>query len=178
MDLQILLFIQEYFRNPLFDAVMPFLSLIGEGGIIWILVSVPLIISKKYRKYGIMMLIAMLLGFLTGEMVLKNIVCRVRPCNAFPIENMLVSCPQSFSFPSGHSCASFASACIIFIADKRLGVPAFVLAVLIAFSRMYNYVHYPTDVLAGIALGVICALLTYFIYKKFIYGKKREVKKN
>ncbi len=175
MDLAILNFIQEYIRNPFLDFLMPIFSLIGEGGVVWIVISLVMICTKKYRKFGIMAIVAMLLGLLIGELALKNIICRERPCVAYPIENMIVDIPHSYSFPSGHTCSSVAAATIMFIANKKWGILAILLAILIAFSRLYNYVHYPTDVLAGAALGLICATLAYFIVNKIYikYEKKK-----
>ena len=74
--------------------------------------------------------------------------------------------PNSYSFPSGHSSSSFAAATALFIMNKKTGVCAYVLAFLIAFSRLYNYVHFPSDVICGIILGILSALLIYFIFKK------------
>ena len=171
MDLAILNFIQEHIANPVLNAIMPFFSAIGEFGTVWIVASILMICSKKYRKYGIMALLAMTIGLLIGEVAIKNIVCRDRPCVAYPIDNMIVSIPHSYSFPSGHTCSSLASATIIFIANKKWGIVAFALALLIAFSRLYNYVHYPTDVLAGAVLGVLSALTAYFVVEKINKSK-------
>ena len=173
MELQILDFIQTTFANPFFDWLMPFLSAIGEGGLVWIGIALVMLCFKKYRPYGIMALIAMAFGFLVGEVCIKNIVCRVRPCYENPDVVMLVLKPESYSFPSGHSCSSFAAACMIFRANRYWGAGALVLAGLIAFSRMYVYVHYPTDVLAGILLGIFSAWLTWFVYKKWILKDKK-----
>ncbi len=175
MDLQILQFIQHYIVSDFLDPCMQFFSYVGEAGIIWIIIGISMAISKKYRVYGFMLLLAMLLGFLVGEIGIKNIVQRVRPCYEYPIANMNIEKPESFSFPSGHSCSSFAAAFILLKANKRFGVYGFVLAPLIAFSRLYNYVHYPTDVLAGIALGLGSALLIYSIFKKFVLNKERKL---
>ena len=111
------------------------------------------------------MLGAMLLGLLIGEVTIKNIVCRPRPFQELSRDiQLLIPPPSGWSFPSGHSCASFAAATAIFLRDKRWGTGALLLAALIAFSRVFLFVHYPTDVLAGSALGVACALVSSYGY--------------
>ncbi len=171
IDIAILNFIREFLRCTFFDVTMPFLSAIGEGGIVWIVISLIMLFFRKTRSWGIMLLLAMLLGYLIGEVAVKNIVCRVRPCYIVDIQ-MIVSKPRSYSFPSGHSCSSFAAATVILKMNKHFGIPALVLASLIAFSRLYNYVHYPTDVLCGIILGVLCALIVCYLFKKFKLQEK------
>lgn len=171
IDIAILNFIREFLRCTFFDVTMTFLSAIGEGGIVWIVISLIMLFFRKTRSWGIMLLLAMLLGYLIGEVAVKNIVCRVRPCYIVDIQ-MIVSKPRSYSFPSGHSCSSFAAATVLLKMNKHFGIPALVLASLIAFSRLYNYVHYPTDVLCGIILGVLCALIVCYLFKKFKWQEK------
>lgn len=171
IDIAILNFIREFLRCTFFDVTMTFLSAIGEGGIVWIVISLIMLFFRKTRSWGIMLLLAMLLGYLIGEVAVKNIVCRVRPCYIVDIQ-MIVSKPGSYSFPSGHSCSSFAAATVLLKMNKRFGIPAFILASLIAFSRLYNYVHYPTDVLCGIILGVLCALIVCYLFRKFKWQEK------
>lgn len=113
----------------------------------------------------------MLAGLIIGEVVLKNTVCRVRPCNLVEIE-MIIPKPSSFSFPSGHTCSSFAASTVLMKLDKKFGIPALVLAIIIGFSRLYNYVHFPTDVLAGAVLGVICGLVMWWMFNKFGWKSK------
>lgn len=178
MEIEILNFIQQNLHNPVFDWLMPFLSMIGEAGLVWIGISVVLLFFKKYRPYGIMALAAMLFVFLLGEVCLKNIIGRPRPFLVNTGVTMIVAKPESFSFPSGHSSSSFAAACILCRAgNKWLGIGAIGLAALIAFSRMYVYVHYPSDVLAGALFGVFGAWLVYFIYKKWFLKEGKGVKK-
>lgn len=170
-DFPILYFIQDNLINPFCNWLMPVLSFVGEGGIIWICTAVVLMFFKKYRACSIIMIAAMLAGFFIGELALKNIIGRVRPCYVDLTVNMLVERPVSYSFPSGHSCSSFAAAGVMTLYDKRIGIPALILAGAIAFSRLYVFVHYPSDVIAGIALGISCAFAAYFLYKKFIDNK-------
>ena len=110
----------------------------------------------------------------TPELTLKNIICRLRPCNVFTNFPMLIARPTSYSFPSGHTSSSFAAALILTLRHKKVGWLAYIPAVLIAFSRIFLFVHYPTDVLAGILLGTLAALLTYFAAKAI---QKRQAEK-
>lgn len=173
MEFGILNFIQDNLRSPVMDVIMPWLSYIGENGLIWIVICIAMLFFKKSRRFGVLALIALSFVFVVGELGVKNIVERVRPCNVPGVNiDMLVEKPSSFSFPSGHSSSSFAVATIIFIWDKRFGIPALILAGAIAFSRMYVYVHFPTDVLVGVIFGIVGAVLTYYIYKKFFLKKE------
>lgn len=171
IDFSILNFIQEIFRCSFLDVIMPFFSNIGEVGIVWIIIGLIMLFFRKTRSWGIILLCSMLIGYIVGEVAFKNIICRVRPCYFVDI-NMIVSKPHSYSFPSGHSCSSFAAATVLLKMNKRFGIPSLILASLIAFSRLYNYVHYPTDVLCGIVLGVLCVLLVCYLFKKFRWQKK------
>ena len=171
IDNAVLNFIQANLHNLLFDKMMPLISRIGDISTIWLIVAVIFLLIPKYRKYGILIVLAILLAAFTGEVVLKNLVERVRPCNmntAFP---MLIPRPTDFSFPSGHTSASFAAATIIWKAKRKFGIFALLLASLIAFSRLYLYVHYPTDILAGMVLGLLCGL-TVIAVIEFIDRKK------
>lgn len=160
--------VQSACHNPVTDRIFPIITYLGEGGVFWIALSLLIIaLGKKrgWRTAGILMLASMLLGLLLGEVTLKNIVCRPRPFQALGGQvPLLIPPPDGWSFPSGHSCASFAAATVIFIKDKRFGSTALILAGLIAFSRVFLFVHYPTDVLAGAALGVLCAMGVVLAY--------------
>lgn len=179
-DFSILDFIAENIRCDFLDPIMAAITHFADKGIGWLLLGVVLLIPKKTRVWGAMALVAILIGFAFGEVVLKNLFCRVRPYNdymSFHNGNHLpfvlnAGRESSYSFPSGHTSCSFASATVYFIANKKWGIPALIFAALIGFSRMYNYVHYPTDVLAGMILGVSCAILTYYIFRKMKVDEK------
>jgi undecaprenyl-diphosphatase len=135
---------------------------------VWIVFALVLICFKKTRYCGFVILLAMGLDTLLAEGVVKNIVCRVRPCNLVNDVDMVVNKPTSYSFPSNHSASSFAAATAILLsARKKLwAVPAFIFAILVAFSRIYLFVHFPSDIFAGMIFGIIIALIVYFIMKK------------
>lgn len=157
-EIKILDFIRERLACPFLDAVMPVITSLANGGIIWIITAVLLLIFKKSRKTGFSVALALITGLIIGNLILKNLVGRIRPYEFNEGVEILVARLSDFSFPSGHTLASFEAATVLLIRDKRLGVPALVLAVAIAFSRLYLYVHYPTDVLAGIILGVLIGI--------------------
>lgn len=166
-ELKILDFVRENLANPVLDAVMPIITKFGDGGIFWIALAVIFIIFKRTRKMGLCMGLSLLIGFLTGNVILKNVVARIRPYDLNPEIELLVKHLSDYSFPSGHTLASFDAATAIFINNKKLGIPALVLAFLIAISRIYLYVHYPTDVLASIVLGIGIAVLSCGVIKKY-----------
>lgn len=169
-ELKILDFIKEHLSCGFLDFLMPLITKLGDAGIFWIAVAAILLITKKYRKVGAMMGVALVLGLIFGNGVLKNVVGRIRPydLNENMKDMLLIEALSDKSFPSGHTLASFESAVVLLINDKRLGIPAIVLAALIAFSRLYLYVHYPTDVLASIILGTAFAFLACYIVNKAI----------
>ena len=163
-DTSVLEFIQNTFKCSFLDPIMAFFSYMGEMGLFWIAVGIVFIIFKKTRSMGVMMLVAMAIGFLVGEIGIKNLINR--PSELNPDFGLNIAIPSGSSFPSGHSCSSLAAATVMLIKDKRFGIPALVLALLIVFSRLYNYVHYPSDVLCGMLLGVFCAVVVVLVFKK------------
>lgn len=152
-DNAILDFIQTYMRNDLLDFILPYLTKLGNGGILWIIVAIAFLISKKYRINGIKLAISLLLCLLIGNITLKPLIARIRPFDINTGIELLISRPTDFSFPSGHTMSSFAAAVIIYNANKKMGVASLILAALIAFSRLYLYVHFPSDILAGMVIG-------------------------
>lgn len=165
------LYALQQIHNPVLDKIMVFLSLIGEAGIVWIVLAIVFLIMKKTRRCGAQMVVAMLLTFIIGNLILKNAIGRERPCWIEPTVALLVKNPTDFSFPSGHSMNGFTAAVTILFYDKRWGIAAVVLAALIAFSRLYNFVHFPTDVFAGIVIGTVIACVTNAL---FVRVKKKN----
>lgn len=145
-------------NNPLLDVLMAGLSTLGNAGAFWILLGFVLLISKRYRQVGLQMLIAMMITFIVGNLLLKNMVHRPRP---YVIDSTLlprVRKPNEYSFPSGHTMNGITAAVTLLLSEKHMGIPAMILALGIAFSRMYNLVHFPTDIIGGIVIGVSSAL--------------------
>ena len=148
------------------DGLMVFITSLGNYGAVWFAAGIALLFFPSYRRYGVLLIAGVITGYLLGDLVLKPLVARPRPFVSLPEAELLIPLPHSFSFPSGHAPSSFAAAEALFLADKRLGIPACILAAFIAFSRHYLFVHYPTDVLAGALLGVLIVFALYGIGKK------------
>lgn len=178
-DFSILDFIYENIRCDALDPLMAGFSYFAENGIGWIGLGIILLIFKRTRKWGAMALCAMIIGFIGGEVILKNLICRVRPFHDYQIFHgaampfsLNAGATSGYSFPSGHTCCSFASAVVYFKGSKKCGAAALIAAGLIGFSRLYNYVHYPTDVVVGMILGIACGLFTLWIFKKYHFCDK------
>ena len=156
IDKSILIFIKDYIRNDTLTPIMRFITTLGNAGLIWIAITIFLILYKPTRKVGVIAMAALVSEFLVCNVILKNIVRRTRPYVRIKELSPLVKRPTDFSFPSGHASSSFAVGFTIFRkCDKRAGIPAFLLAVLIAFSRLYVAVHYPSDVIVGAVIGMV-----------------------
>lgn len=156
LDGNILLWIQEAVRNPVLTPVFTFITTLGNVGIIWILICIALLSRKSTRRIGAMGIMALLGSLLVNNIFLKNIVERPRPFDIIEGLQPLVRRPGDFSFPSGHTGSSFAAATVFYRnLPKRFSVWMLLLAALIGVSRLYVGVHYPTDVLAGMLVGIV-----------------------
>lgn len=166
-------------RCPVLDFLMPLITYFAEYGIGWILLALVLILIKKTRKPGLAAGIALILGLLAVNLIAKPLVFRVRPYDneafvslrMYLRSDLLIPAWGDGSFPSGHAAASMEAAVAILLYNKKVGIPALVMAILVCFSRLYLYMHYPSDVLAGMligtALALLSALLVKLIYRKF-----------
>lgn len=160
------LYALQKIHQPLFDGIMVLLSTLGNAGIFWIILSLVLCIPKKTRSAGIQMLVSMAIAFLIANLILKPLIARQRPCWIDPAVSLLIKSPTDYSFPSGHSVNGFATAVALFCNHRKLGIFALILAALIAFSRLYNFVHFPTDVLTGILLGTVTAIVVHVVFER------------
>ncbi|MCM1345181.1 MAG: phosphatase PAP2 family protein [Muribaculaceae bacterium] len=159
MEIQILDQIQGL-RDPAGDVFWPMVTRLGNGGHVWILLAVTLLVIPKTRKSGAVLAVALCVELLLCNVILKPMIARTRPFDVNTTVKLLIPGPGGFSFPSGHTAASFtAVAALFFAGEKKLWKPALILAALIAFSRLYLYVHYPTDILGGMAVGVIAGYM-------------------
>ena len=158
------MFLQESVRNPLLNSIMIFVTSLGNGGMIWIVATLLLMIPKKTRKVGIMSAVALL-----GSLIInKNIVQRPRPFVKVTDLQIIIPTPSEYSFPSGHTASSFAAASVFYRhLPKQLGIPSVVLAGIIGFSRLYVGVHYPTDVIAGVIMGILLSYMAEFLVGLF-----------
>ena len=168
-DYSILNYLNEHFHNAFFDGFFSIITHLADAGWFWIALAALLLCFKKTRKTGCVMGAALLMGVIFGNGILKPLIHRVRPYDnaawspAVTRATLLISPPSDYPSPSGHTLASFEGAFGIFLCNKKWGAPALVLAVLIAFSRLYFYIHYPTDVIGGMILGIGFAVAAFFI---------------
>lgn len=158
IDRAILMFAHNNMVSTIMDSFMVTITAVGDSACVWIAIGLILLFSTNYRKYGVMLFAALFLCLLVGVLGLKANVARERPFYFYEGIKLLVDMPSSYSFPSTHAMTSFASAAIIYFINKKIGIAAYILAVLIAFSRLYLYVNYPSDVLAGFIIGSLIAL--------------------
>lgn len=165
MEFKILYFLQSL-HAPWLDGLMRDITHMGDHGLIWILVALVFLCYKKTRRMGICMLLSLGVGYLLGNLVLKNVIARQRPCWIDNKILLLIPNPRDYSFPSGHSLGAFEGAVSIWLFNRRWGIWFLLLAALISFSRLYLFVHFPTDVLGGITMGIIIAVLVHLSVKK------------
>lgn len=169
----VLLWIQEFMRNDILTPVMKFITHLGDRGYVWIAIAVLCLIFARTRRVGVLMGASLLLNLLLNNVILKNLFARTRPYEAVEGLERIIEAQGDFSFPSGHTGSSFAAAMVIFLlCPKWAGIPALVLAALIAFSRMYVGVHFPTDILGGVLVGIVSALVVCRVYKRKFLAKK------
>lgn len=162
-----ILYALQDIHNPVLDKVMLFITSLGDDGWLWLAIGVVCLAFKKHRKMGLQLLLSMLGTFIIGNLIIKNLVARPRPCDIDTTVQLLLSRPHSHSFPSGHSINSMVAAVALFLNNKKIGVPAILIAALIGFSRLYLFVHFPTDVLAGFAIAILVAIGVDYAFRKF-----------
>lgn len=165
-DFSILDWIQATLRCGFLDSFVVILNYAMTWGIFWIVLGVVLLFFRKTRAAGIILLAALALAFLTGDVLLKHIINRPRPFTVNTDIVLLMKAPSGSSFPSTHSGLAAAATTVLLAKKRALGFAALALTICIAFSRLYLYFHYPTDVICGLLLGVLCALLMLWIAKK------------
>lgn len=163
LDSEIVLWVQEHLTHPFLDKIMIFFTKIGDGGMLWIAIGVILLFTKKYRGVGFVTLLSLLIGTALCDQWLKFLIARDRPFMAIPME-ILIDDPDSYSFPSGHTTSSFAAAFVLGYYLKEYRVYFYLVAGLVSFSRIYLFVHYPTDIVAGVLVGYIASLIAIRIF--------------
>ena len=179
-DLPILDWIQANLQSGFLDFIMPIITIFGDAGIFWMVCATILLFFPKHRRMGLGMWLAMAMGLLICNIILKPMVARPRPYD-FNIDvlhknwedfllagKLLIGEQSDFSFPSGHTIASFEACTALMLGNKKLGIPATVLAILIAFSRLYLYVHYPTDVIFSVFAGILFGCIGYALAKPIL----------
>ena len=159
LDFSILNWIQDHLRCGFLDAVMPKITVLGTAAALWVVIGLALLMKPATRRTAVLLFIALLTALLVCNLTLKNLVARDRPCWINKDMILLVKSPKDYSFPSGHTAMSFLSATVLTRLGRKAGVAAFVVATLIAFSRLYLYVHFPSDVAAGALIGTMIGVL-------------------
>lgn len=176
-DLSVFQWIQDI-QNDFLDALMVGITTLGNGGAIFIAIGLVLLFTKKYRKAGLAVIVALLVMLLCNDLFLKEFFARPRPFNLLETDPEkyafwgkgyvypeLISKPTSFSFPSGHTASAFAAAIALLWHNRKIGIPLTIFSAFMGFSRIYVEVHYCTDVIAGVVSGVICAFIAVIIAK-------------
>lgn len=154
-EFYILNFIQKKCRTPFLDFLMPLISLLGAFGALWIVITVVSLFISKYRRFGISMAFNLCVSLIVCHCLLKYVVCRIRPYDLNQTVSLLVKPEFDPSFPSGHTFYAFSAATVIFMYNKKLGLAMYALSFAIALSRLYLYIHFPTDVMFGVVFGII-----------------------
>ncbi len=176
-EIGILNFIQDTFSCGFLDFFFKTITKFSDEGIGWIVLAIVLLCFKKTRKTGFCLAAALIIGEILGNQIIKKIFERPRPYTVNPDFTPIIPKLKSFSFPSGHTRCAFECALVIFLNNKKWGTAALIFAGLTGISRNYLYMHYPTDVLAGAALGIIDGFIAFFIVKK-IYEYVNQKKLN
>ena len=149
---------QHNLNSELFNKIMIFFTILGDNGIIWIAIALILFLKRKYRKIGLFSIISLIICALAVNVILKPLIHRPRPFSELADITLLIKAPKDYSFPSGHTAASFVMVYIFFRHIKKYFIPVLITGILIAFSRMYLSVHYPSDILAGLMIGIFSGL--------------------
>lgn len=177
-DSQFLLFLQEHVRNSALDPIMKTVTMLGNTGWFWLVLIAVLLIFRKTRKIGLASLTAIVVNFVINNLLIKNLVSRMRPYEAVLGLERIIEKQSEYSFPSGHTSTAFAVSCmILFMLPKEkkwIGIIFLVLAAVISFSRLYVGVHYPTDVIAGALGGFLISLVLYLLIFRRKFGRARS----
>ena len=161
-------YISEKCQNRTFDKMMPIITMMGNLGVIWFVISSLMFLKVEYRIIGIGVILAVALTTIIGEGIIKHIVRRSRPFQDKE-EKLLINKPITYSFPSGHTASSFAALAVFLQMNGKLGLIVSPIATLIAFSRVYLKVHYPTDVIFGMVLGFTCGITVVSVLGRMVF---------
>ena len=179
IDVNILYYIQDHLRTPFLNDIVPQFTSLGNAGLIWIVIVICLLLFKKTGKTAKCSVISMLLCLLTVNLLIKNIVARVRPYDAFELVRCIIPPARDYSFPSGHTAIAWAAMVPVCInLGWKAGLPAVIAATLMSLSRLYVCVHYPSDVIAGFIIGTACALISCKLIYPAISGKIQRAERN
>ena len=179
IDGNILLFLQNYIRNDVLTPIMTTVSTIGNKGAIWLLISIILLFPKRTRLIGFLSLVSIAITYGINNLWLKNFIARTRPYEVIDGLHCLMKHADDYSFPSGHAASSFAVGVMLFRCANKKPVKALVmiLAFLIAFSRVYVGIHYPSDVIAGAVIGTVIATIIFLLFGRKAKERLERAKK-
>lgn len=171
IDFRILDWIQLHCRTEWLDWLMPRITLLGDKGWLWIALALFFLLRRPTRRWGLAMLVGLLGSLLVGNVLIKHLVARDRPCWLNPEVQLLIAVPLDYSFPSGHTLASFISATVLLRFHRGMGLAALAAAVCIALSRLYLYVHFPTDVLGGVLIGIAVGIGAVVLCERVLFPR-------
>lgn len=185
LDTVLFYFINHSLQNPVFNVVMPWVTDLNKQRIVLILVALGLgflfVKGKQKGRIAVALLVvAIVLSDQINSSLVKYWLERPRPCHILKNVHLLVSCGSGFSFPSSHAVNNFCGATVLAFVFQRAGKWLFVFASVVAFSRVYVGVHYPSDVLAGAVVGMLCGLIVIaaFVWLQERISKFRRKRSN
>lgn len=158
LEFAVLAFFQEHIRCGVLDALVPAFTRLCDHGELWILLAAVLLLFRRTRRAGVAVALALIFDLVACNWLLKPLIHRIRPYDVNTAVQLLVPRLSDYSFPSGHTAASFAAVGALRQSRSRLWLPALVIAVLMGLSRLYLYVHWPSDVLGGALVGWLCGM--------------------
>lgn len=169
-EIDFLKYVIDNFHSDIMTLIMRLITTLGNYGFIWIFINLLLMLRGKTRKAGITMAVSLISVFVVVNIVIKPLISRARPFEMSDdiLNNILISLPTDYSFPSGHTAAAFASATAVFCCNRKYGVILLIAAFIMGVSRIYFVVHFPTDVIGGLCIGVIVGVLSYKFLSKNI----------
>lgn len=156
-------------HKPVLNKIMTVISALGSKGIIWFIICIPFLIIPSLRLTGLNIIVGLGITNVSGEAVIKHIVCRVRPCHKLEDDELIVKRPRYYSFPSGHTASSFSVVAVVAFRLWPVAIPIALLASIMGFSRLYLRVHYLTDVLCGMILGLLCGFLSVELFNQLVF---------
>lgn len=165
-EVEILKFINSIFSHSILDKVFSFISFLGNKGAVWILITAILLIFPKTRKAGLCASLALIFCLVIGNGILKPLVDRARPYDFDNSLKIIIPKLKDGSFPSGHTMAAFAFASAVSLHFKKWAICVYSAASLMALSRLYLMVHYPTDVFFGVVFGLVFGFVSFKLTKR------------
>lgn len=163
IDIHIAFYMTHFYKHHLTNEIMKFISMCGDFGMSWLIVILITNMIDQTRTMSIDMLIALIAATLIGQVTIKSLVRRKRPCHTYPEIQLLITTPSDLSFPSGHTTSSFACSTVMMLYNPILGIIGYIYAILTAISRLYLFVHYLSDVVTGVILGITIGIITYLL---------------